>query len=951
MSEHEFSPGQRWVSNTEPELGLGLVVEVGHRRVHLSFPAAGEERFYASDNAPLSRVQYRPGDVIRSAEDLAITVETREEHDGCYTYSGADEHGSRVTLHELELDSFVQFSRPLDRLFTGQIDKASAFHLRVATLGHHHEHHRSPAFGLVGPRVQLLPHQFYIASEVSSRHAPRVLLADEVGLGKTIEAGLILHQQLCSGRVARALLIVPEHLLHQWLVEMLRRFNLHFSILDAQTAEAWIAAGEDNPFETAQLVLAPLSFLTENEAYASLAREAGWDLLIVDEAHHLTWDQTGPGAAYACIEALARYVPGVLLLSATPEQLGVSGHFARLRLLDPQRFHDLDAFLAEEAGYRELSDVLDRLLEAPGAAAIAEDPGLHEALERYLGSEQLARRLAHLESAALEEARAELVQDLIDRHGTGRVMFRNCRDNIEGFPGRRLQAWPLSPPAGFVDAGTEPARQLTPEQQLGEGWLAADPRVAWLAEWLRSHRTEKALVICHSAATARALEEHLRLRHGAPTAVFHEAMELVARDRAAAWFAEPEGAQALVCSEIGSEGRNFQFACQLVLFDLPLSVDLLEQRIGRLDRIGQRRPVQIHVPYYERSAQAVLLRWLHEGLNAFVQTCPAGQALLEEFGSELQAVMRHPKDEGMIAALIARTAEHAAELAAVLQAGRDRLLELASCNPQRAGEIVIEVGSAARPLELSEYMGAVFDQYGVDYTASSALSGVVHPGDHMLCRSFPGLPEDGLNVTFDRSQALAREDIQFLTWEHPMVAGAMEMIQGSEFGNVSFGTVKAPPLAPGTLLLEVYHVLHCPAPRELGIPRFLPAGAVRTVVDSNNRALGETLTPQWFSRSIQAVPARTAAEAVKRVRAQVEALAEQATMFAQVSRSEMVGAALAALEAEGGRELERLRHLAAVNPHIRSEEIDYLVRTNEARAACLDNTQLRLDAVRLAVVT
>lgn len=109
------------------------------------------------------------------------------------------------------------------------------------------------------------------------------------------------------------------------------------------------------------------------------------------------------------------------------------------------------------------------------------------------------------------------------------------------------------------------------------------------------------LVICAKAATALQLEQVLREREGIRAAVFHEGMSIVERDRAAAWFAEEDsGAQVMLCSEIGSEGRNFQFASNPVMFDLPFNPDLLEQRIGRLDRIGQAHDIQIHVPYLEK---------------------------------------------------------------------------------------------------------------------------------------------------------------------------------------------------------------------------------------------------------------------------------------------------------------------------------------------------------------
>lgn len=190
-----------------------------------------------------------------------------------------------------------------------------------------------PYSGLRGQRTNLIPHQLNIAHDVGRRHAPRVLLADEVGLGKTIEAGMILHQQLLSGAAERVLIIVPETLQHQWLVEMLRRFNLRFALFDD---ERYTEAQHDayNPFETEQLVICSLDFARRNKQRLEHLCDAEWDLLVVDEAHHLVWSTDAPSREYMAIEQLAERVPGVLLLTATPEQLGMESHFARLRLLD-----------------------------------------------------------------------------------------------------------------------------------------------------------------------------------------------------------------------------------------------------------------------------------------------------------------------------------------------------------------------------------------------------------------------------------------------------------------------------------------------------------------------------------------------------------------------------------------------------------------------------------------
>ena len=167
LSEQEYAVGQRWVSNTEAELGLGIVAEVENRRVVVSFPAVAERRTYAVNNAPLSRVGYNVGQVIESDEGVKITITETHDMDGCVVYVGRDSEGKLQTIDEINLNSFVQFSRPLERMFAGQLDKLNAFLIRKDAIDFQHRHASSEAFGLLGPRAQLLPHQFYIAKEVS----------------------------------------------------------------------------------------------------------------------------------------------------------------------------------------------------------------------------------------------------------------------------------------------------------------------------------------------------------------------------------------------------------------------------------------------------------------------------------------------------------------------------------------------------------------------------------------------------------------------------------------------------------------------------------------------------------------------------------------------------------------------------------------------------------------
>lgn len=995
MSIASFVPGQRWVSNTESELGLGIVVDAGNRRVEISFPAVDERRTYAVDNAPISRVYYAAGEELETEAQQLLKVIEVMENNGCLIYQCVDAEANLVVVSELELNSFIQFSKPQDRLFAGQIDKMKAFELRCQTLEHIRRQQQSPVRGLLGPRVQLLPHQLYIASEAASRHAPRILLADEVGLGKTIEAGLILHQQLISGRSNRVLIVVPDSLLHQWLVEMLRKFNLFFTILDEDRCQGLEEGDEDgscrdeetdldaaselqsqhtdsiNPFESAQLVLCTLSFLTDNPQRHAQAMAAEWDLLIVDEAHHLQWSETETSPAYQCIEGLAKQARGLLLLTATPEQLGVASHFARLRLLDPDRYYSLATFIEEEKKHQPVNALVQELLADDVFDRLTHQPSLIKQLRSYLGddvAEQIAETIQpSLEKEgespierikAFDQLMSRAISDLLDRHGTGRVLFRNTRSSVAGFPQRLLHQYPLAAPERYKsavassDITNDSAILLTPELVLGSRWIAEDSRVEWLAEWLKQHRGDKVLVICARADTALDLEAFLRLRGGVQSAVFHEGLSLIARDRAAAYFADDEdGAQVLICSEIGSEGRNFQFSHHLVLFDLPLNPDLLEQRIGRLDRIGQRNTINIHVPFYQGYAQEVLLRWYHQGINAFERTCPAGLALYQAFEQTLKDCMQQFDNEQALEKLLADTQTKTAATLEALQQGRDRLLELNSCNHQQADEIVGCMVEEERRNELSDYMESVFDQFGVDQEHHSAASVVLHPTDHMLHHSFPGLTDEGLTVTFSREVALSREDIHFLSWEHPMVTGAMDMVLSGDFGNTALCTLKLPSLKTGTLMLEAIFVVHCAAPKYLQIERYLPLSTVRIVVNNDHTDLSRVLTPEHLNKLGQKVHKRNAQDLVNHARSQISGMVERAEALASIDMTRLVDQATQAMQEEQHSILQRLQALAQVNANIRSEEIEHAKQSRQALEKYLQGAQLKLDAVRVALVT
>src|SRR5690606_29047069 len=222
----------------------------------------------------------------------------------------------------------------------------------------------------------------------------------------------------------------------------------------------------------------------------------------------------------------------------------------------------------------------------------------------------------------------------------------------------------------------------------------------------------------------------------------------------------------------------------------------LEQRIGRLARIGQRNTVQIHAPYYSldqgRSAQEKLLDWYHQGLNAIEESSPAASQVFREFRERLHSALLTPTEDWD--ALLAESRERNRSLMEAMAAGRDRLLELNSCNRDSAEKLIADITAMDRDATLPNYMRELFEVYGVDEDLHSTDAIVLHPADHMPQHQFPGLPDSGLTATYNRDLALSREDMEFFTWEHPLVRGAMDMVLNHESGNATLGTIRLPPL-------------------------------------------------------------------------------------------------------------------------------------------------------------
>jgi len=870
----ELEIGNHVTHRDQPGWGVGRVVARSEdgMRVAVRFPGRPREELQVSTRDPaLERHRFQPGEEVklRADDERIVRGVVRAAVRADLDVLQVEAEGVVRELPERSVAALPPASGVVEALVRGQWGEGRHFALRQSTLRLDVERRCDALGALFASRVMVRPYQVAVAQRVLSDRMPRYVLADEVGLGKTIEAGMILAALLHARLATRVLVVSPAHLCVQWLAELWHKFNLRFSLLDADRLESLAKeAPDEDPWHENALVVTSLELLQRQADIrrAVSSRRNRWDLVVVDEAHHLRGDR-----AYEAATGLANNTWGMLLLTATPLKLDPVEYYRLLRLVESAPAQTPEEFVRRMERQADLS-ALVRALEDSAPAEVA---------QRAAGVAKLFPADKHLAKYAQAcaapgrkgvAARDALLDHVAEVYSLSSRLVRNRRAVVGGFTERRLhrldvvldreaetlhrevqdavhaalkagtlpQGAPLAMLLRRLDsspAALASALAARPEKDLAklavraralEG-MAHDAKLRALRDRIRDiRRTEpgaKVLVFTESRETLDYLVAELS-RAGLSPLQYHGDLPTLDRDRMVARFRDPEGPGLLVSSEAGGEGRNFQFCHHLVHYDLPWSPSAIEQRIGRLDRVGQTRPVEIVVVRPRGTLAARVADLFADDVRVFTETVGGLDAVMEEVETEIVRLAAFGGEQAWndfasrLGAAIRQARDAAARdydpLLDRRSFDRDRVAALLVRAFQRAGieqegfdepaDLEEGLWTLARDLDerLEETVLDVARRVGIEVDVDQHVEAFqcrLVLGSRLVVDALPGLDlaqERSIEGTFWRDTAVEREEIEYLATGHPVVEALVNFVRDGDMGRASvvkLRTGSAPGLA------------------------------------------------------------------------------------------------------------------------------------------------------------
>jgi ATP-dependent helicase HepA len=887
-----FVEGNLVTVDTHPAWGIGTVQSIAGDDVHV--------RFYRGANiqtcsvGTLVRHRYEKDALIFSRTEQSYgNVQSLRETDGLITYQ-VQFGQRRKRIPEIDIVPVPPASDPFDLLREGQTHDAASFLLAFQARRLQYAYSYDDLVSLSNARIDLLPHQVFVAHRVLSNYPHRFLLADEVGLGKTIEAGLVIKELRARDAEKRVLIIAPSGLVPQWVDELKKKFNERFTRIDSATIGAHIAMhGEDQVWKAYSSIVTSLHLLRNNDAYVEALAQQEWDLIVFDEAHHLRRHLGGGGdedrrsitLAYHMAERLQQSTTSLLLLTATPLQIDPYELFSLVELLDPTLFptyHDFEKYrgripLLNGIVHRlDTFDTLDgqqrrQLADHIVGALRAEQP------ERNLDPAVL---LQQLNESSTERSRYQ--EEISSIHRLTSVMLRNRKrlvfDDLKPRQARILTVQFTAAERAAYDAVTKYieevynlamanknqalgfvmvtfrkiltsssyalrqsfGRRITRLRELGKvvdlqqrrniGDSLDEDEEAELDDLLDQHsaavlenispdglefeikrlrelcelldrieidtkaaRLRQELETLLAEPQAKVLiftqfKETLNYLQGllSPTyriVVFHGGMDTTEKDAAVDTFHKPDGAQIMIGTEAAGEGRNLQFCHVMFNYDLPWNPMRIEQRIGRIDRIGQQHPVEIYNFTIADTVEARVLEVLHLRIRIFESAVGNLDPILEDFSRDMLDLLINTDGatEAALKAFEDRTIKRIQEARKMEERlSSDFILDTRSFRRDRA-DALLGRKPAFTGTDLQHFMAQFLHHAnGQMRERADKVFEITIP--RKMREGTKRELKDSYTVTFDSREAQKQERLDFVAFGHELLDRAVEVCLDDAFG-------------------------------------------------------------------------------------------------------------------------------------------------------------------------
>ncbi len=708
--------------------------------------------------------------------------------------------------------------RPL--VASGEINGDGRFELKTEAWILRLAYSNDKLLSLSNSRTQILAHQIESTYRVMSALNPRFLLADEVGLGKTIEAGLALKEMVFRHGCRRVLIICPASLVMQWQNELASKFNEHFTIMDRQSlAKARRSSGNANPWMTLDKIICSLDFI-KSKSNTEMLSETRWDSVVIDEAHRMRRDSLKSTLAYTLGEMISTKTKSFLLLTATPFRGKLEELYYLIRLLDPNLLGPFQTFYntycignPDLAPLREkISEVIirrtkkevggftRRMARTIRFELFPEERALYDATTRYVSEEY--NRAMQAENRAVGFVMT-VFQKLLDSSSNALLSaLKNRKNNLESLLagpdsevlrrlsiGKTLEFEHVDPddieePGNMLlQQSLKKTRQELQAEILTIGGLIdlaeaipANKKGEKLKEIIRRliKKSGKILIFTQFRTTQDYLKDILS---EFSIELFHGSLSRDQKEEAILNFREH--ADILISTEAGGEGRNLQFCHVLINYDLPWSPLKIEQRIGRIHRFGQSRDVQIFNFSTAGTVAEKVLQVLERKLKLFEESIGAPDILLGQIEEELNL------NSIFMEMLLGRKS------ARKLGAEIDENLEKARRSYEKLSELAV---TQKLDFNYDEYYRITlreraFSNQRIEDFISRAKRVSPEVDTRLgrksrISRLYPINGDAGGRRfgTFDSARALENDSLEFLAFGNPIVDDIIDRCSSAEFG-------------------------------------------------------------------------------------------------------------------------------------------------------------------------